>query len=73
MGKKKDKKQRDRFQVLSVEVGEKDVNPATGHAEINLRFDLVNGTQDGNTTISVPRIPFVLDPYEMLLFNICEI
>ncbi|OYZ01012.1 MAG: hypothetical protein B7Y37_08950 [Sphingobacteriia bacterium 28-36-52] len=46
MGKKKNKKLKDRFQVLSLEMGEKDINPATGHAEINLRFDLVNGTQD---------------------------
>lgn len=46
MSKKKHKKTRERFQVLSVDITQKDVNPSTGNAEINLSFDPVNGTSD---------------------------
>lgn len=44
MSKKRDKNIRKRFTLLNIEFEEKDINPKTNNIEVNIEFDITNGT-----------------------------
>ncbi len=44
MAKNKQPPKKTRFEALSVDLGEKDINPASGMIELNFEFNMINGT-----------------------------